>query len=274
MIKITLFSLALGTLSLLSACSNANSTNKDVLKYAANTLTAKDLTGSWVNAAYLDALTESHSPRQSADKMGDIALLNFSPENLKGDSLIGELSYNGHEGGQYCVLFKAGKNPNSVQFGEYSPDNNATTSDLTLENGVLTITHHDPNEVAGQAGGRVKAPLKFRRFSSTVQSLDDGNSMAAIQTLFAGDWTMTDKTGKKTAMKIDNAGKITGVPDYAYMTVLTDYTGEQLPHDQVYIFDGASKRPSIYHVKHDGKTIRFTTTGEGEKERLEFTWAK
>ena len=272
--KTAFFSLTLAVFGLLSACSNATPANKDVSKFIANTLTIKDLAGSWVNAAYLDALTESRSPRQSADKMGDIALLNFSPDNLKGDSLIGELSYNGHEGGQYRVVFKAGKNPNSVQFGEYSPDNNATPSDLTLENGLLTITHHDPNEVAGQPRGRVKAPLTFRRFSPTVQSLDDGNSHAAIQTLFTGDWTMTDKTGKKTPLKVDNAGKITGVPDYAYMSVLTDYTGETLPHDEVYIFDGVSKQPNIYHVKHDGKTIQFTTTGAGKKERLEFTWAK
>lgn len=270
--KTVIFSLTLGALSGLSACSNQTPTNKEVSKSISNTLTAKDLEGSWVNVRYLDALTETRSPRQSADQMGDIALLNFTPANLKGDSLIGELSYNGHEGGQYCVFFKVGKVPNSVQFGEYSADNTSTPSDLTLENGVLSIAHHDPNEV--QAQGRVKPPYRFRRFSTAVQSLDDGNSMAAVQTLFAGDWTMTDKTGKKTPIKIDNLGKITGVPGYAQLSVLTDYTGEILPHDQVYIFDGESKRPSILHFKHEGKKITFTTTGEKQKERLEFTWAK
>jgi hypothetical protein len=270
--KTIIFSLTLGALSILSACSNTTPTNKETVKSIANTLTVKDLEGSWVNAEYLDALTETRSPRQSAEKMGQIALLNFKADALKGDSLIGELSYNGHEGGQYCVVFKAGKAPNSVQFGEYSPDNTATPSDLTLENGILTIAHHDPNEVQPQ--GRVRPPYKFRRFSPTVQSLDEGNSIAVIQTLFTGDWTMTDKTGKKTPIKIDNLGKMTGNPDYVQLSVLTDYTGEDLPHDQVYIFDGASKRPEILHFKHEGKKITFTTTGEKEKERLEFTWTK
>lgn len=266
--KIALFSLALGALSLFVACSNAQPINKEAAQTVSKTFSAKDLDGSWVNAAYLDALTQSRSPRQSADKMGDIALLNFNAKDLKGDSLIGELSYNGHEGGQYCVVFKTGKVPNSVQFGEYSPDDISTPSDLTLENGVLTIAHHEPNE------GKVKPPMQFRRFSPTVQSLDDGNSIAAIQTLFTGDWTMTDKTGKKTPIKIDSVGRITGAPYYVQLSVLTDYTGETLPHDQVYISDGVEKRPSVLHFKHDGKTITFTTTGEGEKERLEFTWSK
>ena len=270
--KTVIFSLALGALSGLLACSNSTPTNRETPKSIANTLTAKDLEGSWVNAEYLDALKEIRSPRQSAEKMGQIALLNFKPDDLKGDSLIGELSYNGHEGGQYCVVFKAGKVPNSVRFGEYSTDNTDTPSDLTLENGILTIAHHDPNEVQPQ--GRVRAPYKFRRFSTAVQSLDDGNSMAVIQTLFAGDWTMTDKMGKKRPIKIDNLGKITGVPDYVQLSVLTDYTGETLPHDQVYISDGVSKRPSILHFKHEGKKITFTTTGEKEKERLEFTWTR
>jgi hypothetical protein len=267
--KTSLFSFALCAFSLLMACSNATPPAKEATKTVANSLTAKDLEGSWVNAAYLDALAQTRSPRQSAEKIGDIALLNFEAKDLKGDSLIGELSFNGHEGGQYCVVFKAGKLPNSVQFGEYSADNNATPSDLTLTDGVLTITHHDPNEVAG--GGRVKAPMTFRRFSPTVQSLDDGNSIAVIQTLFMGDWTMTDKAGKKTPIKIDNLGKMTGITGYVQLSVLTDYTGEEFPHDQVYISDGESKRPSIFHVKHEGKKITFTTTGEGEKERLEFT---
>ena len=270
--KTVLFTLALGALSGLSACSNQPPAKQEISKSISNTLTVKDLEGSWVNVGYLDALTETRSPRQSADQMGDIALLNFKPDDLKGDSLIGELSYNGHEGGQYCVVFKAGKIPNSVQFGEYSTDNTTTPSDLTLENGILSITHHDPNEVQPQ--GRVKAPYRFRRFNTTVQSLDDGNSMAAIQTLFVGNWTMTDKTGKKMPIKVDNLGKITGVPNYVQLSVLTDYTGETLPHDQVYMSDGVSKRPSILHFKHEGKKITFTTTGEKEKERLEFTWTQ
>ena len=257
--KIKFFLLALCFLRLFAACTEVNPKGND----SAKTLTAKDLEGTWINVAYLDGVAKTHSPRLSFAQSGEISQLNFLPKNLKGDTLVGELSYNGHEGGQYLVVFKAGKQPNSVRFGEYSTDVKETPSDLSIENGVLSITHHDPNE-----GGRVKAPYRFRRISRSPISLDDGSGVAVVQTLFVGDWLLKDAAGKSTMVSIDSLGNFKGKTNYVKLSVFTDYTGPEVSQDEATILDETKKEPLSVHFKHVGKAIAFSEKKGGKEVSL------
>ncbi len=243
------------------ACSPSSPTAKESSK----ALTVKELEGSWVNAVYLDDLAKTRSPRQSFDKIGEIAQVSISSKGLKGDTLIGGLSYNGHEGGQYLIVFKAGKQPNSIRFGELLSDLQEATSDLIIENGLLTISHHEPND-----GGRVKAPSRFRRISTTPQGIDDGNGIGVIQTLFTGDWMMTDAGGKITMIKIDSLGKVTDAPNFDQLSVLTDYTGPPTTYDFVTIMDTKQNKSQELHFKCSDKAIEFSET-KGKKEVVLFT---
>ncbi len=252
-------------LSLFTACSQDNSKAD---KPASKALTIKDLEGTWVNTLYLDDVAKTHSPRQSFPQSGEISQLNFAPNALKNDTLFGELSYNGHEGGRFIVLPKAGNLPNSFRFGEFTEDLQDAPSDLTIENNILTITHYEP-----KGGGRVKEPLTFRRISKTIISLDDGAGIGVIHTLFFGNWMLTPPKGDAEIIQIDSIGKIYGPTNYAKLSIPTDYTGPEETHDDVLVLEKGKTKPLALRFKFKGTEVDFMAVKDG-KETLVFNLSR
>jgi hypothetical protein len=257
--KTSLFSIAMCFICLLIACTQTDSKPKTMTK----TLAIKDLEGSWVNAAYLEDVAKTRSPRLSFEKIGEIAQLNFEPAKAKGDTLLGELSYNGHEGGQYLVVLKAGRQPNSFRFGEYSEDLHDAPSDLTIEDGVLTITHNEP-----PGGGKVKAPFKYRRVSRTVVSLDEGCGLSVVKSLFFGNWMLTPAKGAAEVIQIDSLGKIYGEVNYTKLSIPTDYTGPESTQDDINVLDKTRKEPLSLHFKYKGAEVDFFETKGGKEAKV------
>jgi hypothetical protein len=263
--KFILFGSVLCLLSLFTACSQANSKPNNAVS---KSLTIKDLEGSWVNTIYLDDVAKTRSPRQSFAQSGELSQLNFAPNALKNDTLFGELSYNGHEGGRFIVLPKAGNLPNSFRFGEFSEDLQDAPSDLTLENNILTITHYEP-----KGGGRVKEPLTFRRIHKTVQSLDDGAGIGVIQALFFGNWMLTPAKGNAEIIQIDSVGKIYSPTNYAKLSIPTDYTGPEEAHDDALVLEKNKTKPLTLHFKYKGAEVDFTVVKDG-KETVVFNLSR
>ena len=240
-------------LLILAACNTSPSTptgaaptTTPTVAVAKTPTKASDLTGIWVNAAYIDDLKHTHSPLNSKAKIGELAVFYFDAATLKGDTLDGGLSFNGHEGGSCSVVFRTPKT------------GNASAGMATL----LPISGIKPEQECGigidngQLIVNAQPQLRYNRIES-AQNVDDVVSKAVIQTLFVGDWTMTDADGKVSKIKVAADGKVTGNPDVSTMEVLTDFVADAPPTDEAYFFDGKTKRSLILAFKHRGEKVEF-----------------
>ena len=234
-------------LLILAACNTAPSTPTTSTATAPKTPTkASDLTGIWVNAAYIEDLKHTYSPLNSNAKIGELAVFYFDATTLKGDTLDGGLSFNGHEGGSCSVIFRTPKTGNaSAGMATLLPISGVKPEQecgIGIENGQLIVN--------------AQPQLRYNRIES-AQNVDDVVSKAVIQTLFMGDWTMTDENGKVSKIKIAADGKVTGNPALNMMEVLTDFVADAPPTDEAYFFDGKTKRPLILAFKHSGEKVEF-----------------
>ena len=246
-----IFYLSMGMISLLQAACNTAPNNKTetatiaTASVGATTIATQpaDLNGVWLNAAYIDDLKVTRSPMSSSSKLGEIAVFQFDSATMKGDTLNGGLSFNGHEGGECQVVFRTSKGQSgSATLLPISGVKPEAERSIFVENGQLMI-------------GSEKA-LRYNRIES-AQNVDDVVAKAVIQTLFAGNWNMTDDGGGVSKIKVGADGKVSGNPGISTMDVLTDFVADAPPTDQAYFFDGENKRPYILAFKHSGGNVEF-----------------
>ena len=215
------------------------------------TVTAPELHGSWVKAVYMEDLNKTYSPLKSFGKLSDIAVFSFDTANLKGDTLVGSVSFNGHEGSGCIAYFKSGKTPRSILI-TVEGDTVKTPRELVLANNELLLMSYPSNGSA--------IAEKYVRMNETTPNIDSALSYAARQVLFAGKWQVKEaaKGGKTYPIEMLENGTIKGSESYIKYDVMTDYAAEPMPYDELFLFDAKMKKPRILQFKINSDTVKLT----------------
>ncbi len=260
----TLTKIALATiLTLVWACTNQPETKQVPSSVSTNAPTTvsilpTDLTGTWVSEKYIADLKKIKCLRQAFDNIEPLTVLNIRKGDMIGDTQRVSVSYNGHEGSEYFILFKPYKLANGVTFSEASdepPYKLHNARDLILENGHLVLQNYDEN-------GRPTYWSKYVR-TSIPKSLEGEGEFdnilehVSIQTLFMGKWSLIKNNGEKSTVQIDDKGGLTGFGSLKTLGVYTDYVGIDFANDMAYFIDEHSKKPITMAFKHFGNMVEF-----------------
>ena len=183
-------------------------------------LSTADLVGYWVNEAWWEKVKATKSPKQAAVGLNGISgAILLENEG----AVIANLSYNWHEGAQYAVRTREGKQ----EF--YDPANAATAllPLVPLENGTVKFD--------GQAMVRLATGL-------------DGAKTAANAVL-GGEY---DLNGKKVVFNPN--GTVVGLEGYNYYDIKFDYIDDMVDADQMTLsFDGSE--PVVFAFRYEGNHL-------------------
>lgn len=253
-------STTLAVVILISACKNQPET-------ASNTITSlstqksqvsiqpKDLIGIWVSAKYLADIQHSHSMRMAFDSIETLTVMDIKEGDMLGDTQRVSLSFGGHEGGEGMIVFAPFKSSKGITFGISSGDNPPI-----LDNPKALIVHKDTITLQGiDDKNNITDASTYIRY--TAGDLDNILEQVGIQTLFKGDWTLTDDEGKISSVKITEKGDLKGFGSYKSIGLYSDYSGVDFDCDMAYLTENTTKKPRVLCFKHTGNSVEFHEMG-------------
>jgi hypothetical protein len=214
------------------------------------TVTPLELHGTWIKAAYVDDLNKTKSPFKSFKMLQDIALFSFDTAQLKGSILRGGISWNGHEGGTCTATFKSGKTPRSILI-QIEGDTVKTPRELVLANNELLLMSYPSNGSA--------IAEKYVRASEKSTNIDSSLGVPARRLLFAGKWQMKEfKKDTTYKVELSEEGLVKGSSRFDKFDVMTDFTVEDSPYDEVFFTKGKDKNRRFLQFKRMGDTLKLT----------------
>jgi len=179
--------------------------------------------GDWLNEKYYNLIRDKHSPRDAQEKVERVFIRIPSHMN---DTTV--MVYGFHESGPELVVVKKDK---SYGLFEIQGDSVAFP---------VHVISPDTVELGKE---------KFIRIHSAHGSY--GEALILEEILFKGKYKLTGGGD----VEFDHAGKVTGLGDYKYYQVLTDYLDAGLDVDQVWL--GKTKDSmDHYGFKANDKTIK------------------
>ncbi len=182
-------------------------------KLLANT----DLMGYWVNEAWWEKVKATKSPRQAAVGLNGISGAILLDDKGK---ILANLSYNWHEGAQYSVRTRDGKQ-------EFYDPNNAATALLP----IISVDH-DVAKFDGQTMVRLAPSLE--------------GAKAVAYAVLGGEYELNGKT-----VVFNPKGTVVGLEGYNYFDIKFDYMDDPVGADQMTLsFDGS--QPVTYAYKYEG----------------------
>lgn len=183
-------------------------------------VSSTDLVGYWVNQAWWNELQSTKSPRQAADKIKGITGAIF----LQNEAMTtANLSINWHEGSQYAVRTREGKQE------LYDPNNAAIqTIPLTPQSdGVIRLENTD-----------------MVRLGPTIEG-----AKAVAHALLGGQYDLNGKV-----IVFNPNGTVVGLEGYNYYDILFDYVVDELGVDQLSLSKDGSN-PVFYAFKWEGNHL-------------------
>lgn len=66
------------------------------------------LQGAWVNKAYIEEVARTRSPFLAVNKVGNISTILIDTSFIKGDTLLTDVGFGDHEGGNFVANFSQG----------------------------------------------------------------------------------------------------------------------------------------------------------------------
>ena len=229
------------------------------------TVTPVELHGTWIKSAYVEDLKITKSPLKSFKMLGNIALFSFDTANLKGEILRGGISWGGHEGGACTATFKSGKTPRSIWIS-VEGDTVKTPRELVLANNELLLMSYPSNGSA--------IAEKYVRASEKNTDIDSCLGYPARRLLFAGKWQLKEfKKDTTYTVELSEDGIVKGSSRFDKYDVMTDFTVEDSPYDEVFFTKGKDKNRRFLQFKRLGDTLKLTERIK-KKEVLVFQLVK
>src|ERR1700741_1164491 len=184
----------------------------------------QQLQGAWVMDDYIAKLDSTLSPRASWETMeGAVAML-MDKHTVNGDSMLGGMNWNNHEGYPFTIYFKMGSEKGTVatSLDMAMLDNKKGIVDLGAgmkdDKPQLTLYQYDSN-------GHLAAK---RTFSRILDRQMDSDVSAGIDHLLnkkflCGDYSVVDAAGKKINANFLEDGKTKGFDTYKYFHIASDF---------------------------------------------------
>ena len=217
------------------------------------------INGDWYQASYIDSIQETKSPFRSQRSLSEYVELNINTRETTGDSLgIGAPSI--HEGSSFIIYFKPGLT--STSFPTNIIDENTASNFYELSYNIsrndtsLTILHYSKEK-------KLIGQMKYLRAAK--------NSEGALQfmvnkTLFAGNYSAEDSSGKTSVLKFTNDGLVAGISGFKKYYVLTDFVAGPKNNVDEVCLDINTIRQKCYEFEIKGDTIKLYDVQESASQ--------
>jgi len=184
--------------------------------------------GVWVLTDYINEIEKTKSPLKSRHKLYEnnfntITTMVIDVAN-QSDSIEVGAGMNNHEGYDFVIYFQAGKDENRLKTNiiDYDEESNFYEIGYEIKNNItyLFLYHYDKtNKLIGKT-----------QFSKVVEETQDNDLGFGLQymvnkKLLSGNFTLIDSTDRKTKIKFNADGTLTGFLNFKTYYVLTDYLG-------------------------------------------------
>ena len=240
---------------ILISCSNSETTlENDYSQMGDNTSQMDSLKqyfipkikGVWVLTDYINEIEKTKSPLKSRHKLygnnfNSITTMVIDVAN-QSDSIEVGAGINNHEGYDFVIYFQAGQTKNSLKTNivDYEEKSNFYEIGYEIKNNItyLFLYHYDKtNKLIGKT-----------QFTKVVEKNQDndlgfGTQYIVNKKLFSGSFTLIDSTDRKTKIKFNADGTLTGFLNFKTYYVETDYLGAAIiPDIDIILFKNEENR--------------------------------
>ncbi|GAB2966277.1 hypothetical protein GCM10027048_40650 [Hymenobacter coalescens] len=215
------------------------------------------ISGVWVKAAYLDALTRTRSPQAVAEAPAATGITAFAIDLSKprADSVAFDAILNNHEGGLLQVYLRPGRQPQSLPVSYVDYEDEGSSFELSYgrqgTDTLLQLRKYDRRN-------RLRESVSYRRVRFRPTNLQDepalnqGLAYAVRQVMLAGRYTGTDSVGRAVQAQFLPDGHVSGLGSFRTYTVNIDFIGPENNLNMLF-FDQytARQRTLAYRITRD-----------------------
>jgi len=177
--------------------------------------------GVWVEKGYIDKLGETKSPIASTDFEGYISSMKINVGQNAVDSITVPAIWGNHEGGDTRLIFKPGKQKNTLLF-RLGEQGNLGELAYSIENNDTILTTYLPDE---KRKGKFFISKYIKIFNTNAGNEGEGLYYAVNKKIISGNYASIDSTGKNMNIIFTNDGKLTGIPDLNGYSINIDFDG-------------------------------------------------
>lgn len=211
--------------------------------------------GVWVDARYWDALSRTKSQHAAHGKWNelDITELLIDATTQTGDSLRAATLLGNHEGSTVTLFLRPSLGAATLQarFLERPRANQMLRYKLSGADSTLAIVRSDlTHKLITQAVLRKTPGLRLRLDSA--EPLDRGLERLTNTVLFAGNYTLTDSTGKARTVTLTPDGRLVGFADFQRYRAQSDFTGPYNNLDYLVLQKAQARQLTLaYRINRD-----------------------
>lgn len=199
--------------------------------------------GVWVKSDYIEKIAQTKSVLASVDLVIGITGLQIDSNLSKTDSLSVPIGWDNQNPGIIMLKNIPGKNPNTLQFGDYELGHAILNGDTNLilyqpYNGQLFKTRYN----------RVLPINPDRNLSEAI-------NYAINKALIAGNYALKNATGKSVKITFTNDGVVTGLAAFKKYFIENDLKPAPLKNLDLITFDEFSNKKAVYTYLFRGNTL-------------------
>jgi hypothetical protein len=206
--------------------------------------------GVWVKTSYIDKVVKTKSPAEAEDQATGLTTMYIETNNLKGDSIVVEVGWGNHEGGEITLKFSPGKTRETISFGSFDLGYSVKNGDTSI---VLFEYDKEKNE---------HTTTWYTKALNKQSDLGDGMDYLINKGLFAGKYKLADSLGNNGSVVFTDRGKVSGLANFTSYFINDDVGGEPMNNLDHIIFDRFSKtsKSKSYSFKFVKDTLHLYST--------------
>jgi hypothetical protein len=209
--------------------------------------------GVWVKADYINKLIKTKSPLAASDLATGLTTIYIDTNQIKGDSIVTMAGYYNHDGANATIKFQPGKKSSTILF-------NGKDLSYAIEKGdtVLILSQYEDKK-------RQFVDTKYIRVlkKQPNDNLGYGMDYYINKALFAGNYLLTDSTGKSTKVNFSADGNLTGFLDFKTYSINVDLNSDVNDNlDEIDLAGSAKQHLFSITFKIDADTLNLYDTKE------------
>lgn len=214
------------------------------------------VSGVWVKASYLDALSRTHSPLavSTTPAAQDITTFALDLRRAQADSVPFDAVLGNHEGGALQVYLRAGRQAQSlpVSYVDYNDEGSSYELRYGRQNADTVLVLDKYNRQNHRRESVTYRRVLVRVSRDGVEAMNQGLKRAVNQALLAGQYSGTDSVGQRVQVQLTPDGRVTGLAPFRSYEVNIDFVGPQSNLDKVFFnIYTPQQRTLAFRFSHD-----------------------
>lgn len=206
------------------------------------------INGMWVKKEYIDKVAQTQSPLAAADQALDLTVMYIDTRKTQGDTLLVASGWGNHDGSDMQLVFRPGKDPATIQFGNGELKYQIVKNDTLLlwkhteENNSITTTYF----------------IKSKQYKGT--QIGEAMDFMVNKVLISGAYTMADTLDTKRTVIFYDDGKVKNFPSFSTYSINIDLNSDAMDNLDGIGFDYRTKHHTAFTYKFIQDTLNIYTT--------------